>query len=518
MMLRKLNNDNTSLNYINPNNLDLSKYKEEREKLISIQNGPDKLFFMTTYLENNINVQDIFSNLFFTNNNGEINDLIKFYLISILSLLNKEIMNSSFPGTSIKNNNIIVNRENPLYMSKKLFQIFFYLLFTSEKDVQYTCLLLIFFYSDMSQDFIDYCLEDNRYIEKIFSFTYNSNNSVINHSLIILDNILNDENCNEDDLEKLLQKFTIVQRCKELLCDNKFKNDIKINSLEILQTIANKITTEFYKNYYYDFVQIFYDCMVHQSMIEEIIILIYKICVKISNDDSICLQIKNIGLAYLFYQRLSIPNLEIDFLIYLLKIFSNIFCLDENINYFIIEKNADIIKVFISIINTYLHTSNEKENKIFYELFYCLTNLVTGPNDTKFIISKTELPKLVIQVMKIKSDNKVYCEGVRFFMNLIEDCEKETFYNISELHPFNLYAKGLRDTYENEYLKLYLKAMIELINKNSEIYHTIENLKNEYYISLVKKRIDDLTCHKNNKISEMAQQITNVFEDKMNME
>ena len=269
MQHRKLNINNTELNFINPNFLDLSKYKDEKEKLISIQSGSDKLLFMTTYLENNINAQYIFNDLFFNDNKLIINDLVKYYLIYILSLLNKDIMNSSFPGTPVKNNNIIVSKENPLYMSEKLFQIYFYLLFYSEKSVQFTCLELIVDYSNISQDFVDYCLKDTRYIEKVFNLTYNNNNCVINNSLIILDNILSNESCDEDFLEKLLQKISLIQRCKELLTDNKFNNDIRINNLEILQTIVDKVKTDYYKSYFLDFVKIFYQYILNQSMNEE---------------------------------------------------------------------------------------------------------------------------------------------------------------------------------------------------------------------------------------------------------
>ena len=518
MQHRKLNMNNSELSGINPDNLDLSEYKEEKEKLESIQNGPDKLFFITTYLENNINVQDIFSNLFYNNNNIIINNLVKYYLIYILSLLDEEIKKISFPKMPVKTNNIIIDKDNPLHMSQKLFQIYFFLLLYSENTVQYTCLELIMVYSEMSQDCVDYFLKDTRYIQKVFTLTYNNNNSVINKSLIILDIILNNESCDEDDLEKQLQQNSIIQRCKELLCDKKFGIDIKINSLELIETIVNKLSTEYYKSYFYDYVEIFYEYLAHQPMNERIIKLIYNISGKISNEDTISLQMKNSGLADLFYQRLSMEDLEKGFLLKLLTIFNNLFYMDENISYFIIEKNADIIKVFISIIKTYLHSINENNDKLFYDLFYCLSNLVTGPSDTKFIISKSELPELIIEVMKKKTDNKIYSEGARFFINIIEDCDKETFYNISEYHPFKLYAKGLKDTSDNKNLELYLKAMWDLINKNNAIYHTIENLRNEYYINLVKKRIDDLTFHTNEKISQNAKLITNVFEDKMNME
>ena len=518
MQHRKLNMNNYTLNGIHPDNLDLSEYKEEKEKMESIQNGADKLFFMTTYLENNINVQDIFSNLFYNNNNIIINNLVKYYLIYALSLLNEDVRKDSFPGMPLKTNNVIIDKDNPLHMSQKLFQIYFFLLLYSERTVQYTCLELIMEYSDKSQDCVNYFLKDTRYIEKVFTLTYNNNNSVISKSLIILDIILYSDNCDEDDLEKLLQQNSIVQRCKELLCDNKFDIDVKINSLELIETIADKMSTEYYKSYFYDYVPIFYEYMARQPINEKMIKLIYNISAKISNEDTISLQMKNTGLADLFYERLSTKELEVHFLLKLLTIFNNLFYMDENISYFIIEKNGDIIKVFISIIKTYLHTINENDNKIFYNLFYCLSNLVTGPNNTKFIISKSELPELVITGMKEKKDNKVYSEGVRFFMNIIEDCDKETFYNISEYHPFKLYAKGLKDTSDIKYLELYLKAMLSLINQNNIIYHTIENLKNEYYINLVKKRIDGLIFHTNEKISEKAKLITNVFEDKMNME
>ena len=129
MMHRKMNEENRNSNFINVKNLNLSKFKDEIEQLISLQTGEDKLLYITTYLENNIQPFDIFSNLFFIDENEQLNDLTKYYLIFLLSLLNKEIMKEVFPDMKIKNNNIIVSQEKPLMMSKKLFQIFFSLLF-----------------------------------------------------------------------------------------------------------------------------------------------------------------------------------------------------------------------------------------------------------------------------------------------------------------------------------------------------------------------------------------------------
>ena len=246
---RRLNTENT-FNYINPNILELSNYKVEIEKIISLKTGEDKLLFMTIFIENNIEIQDIFSNFFYSNNQStKVNDLVKYYLIYMLSLLDSKIMKLCFPNLPIKNNNIVVTKDSPLDMSKKLFQVLFSLLAFSEKDVQYTVLDLLLHYSDMSNYFIDYCLEDSRYIDKIFNLTYNNNNLIINSSIIILDNILIDENCDPDKLEKLI---------------------------------------------------------------------LLKICAKLTIDDDIIIQLKNVGLADVFFSYLSTKDLESIFLIFLL--------------------------------------------------------------------------------------------------------------------------------------------------------------------------------------------------------
>ena len=520
MMHRKMNEENRNNNFINVKNLNLSKFKDEIEQLISLQTGEDKLLYITTYLENNIQPFDIFSNLFFIDENEQLNDLTKYYLIFLLSLLNKEIMKEVFPDMKIKNNNIIVSQEKPLMMSKKLFQIFFSLLFHSKiKEIQYTLIELLLCYADMSDDFVDYCLEDIRYINKLFQLTYSNINDIVNTIILILDIILKYKDCDNDQLEKIIQNISIIERCKELLCGNNFNNDIRINTLEILETISDKINRDYFKNYFMDFINIFYNLIALQAKNEELIMIVFRIISKIAYDDDICKKIKESGMAYILYQQyLSTPNIERNFLLVILKIFSNLFYLDEIITFFIYDKNGEILKVFTRIINTYINTSNEKDNYILKEIIYCLSNLATGPCDTKAIISNSDLPKLIAQIMKIKNDNNIYYEGVHFFNNMIDECNKETFYNISELNPFKIYAKGLGESFEIENLELCLKAIINLINKNREFYHTTENLKKYFYTCMIKKKIDDLTLHKNKDISTKAETIVRYFEDKMNME
>ena len=221
------------------------------------------------------------------------------------------------------------------------------------------------------------------------------------------------------------------------------------------------------------------------------------------------------GLGYIFYNSLSVPNLERDYVIKLLKIFSNFFYSNDIILHFMNNYEGKIILVFIRIINTYLHTANDKDLILLKELLFCLSNLATGPTEAQTFISKTDLPNLVIQIMKIRRDNKIYFEGIHFFKNILTDCNKETFTKISELHPFKLYAEGLQNTFNEENIILCLLSILNLIAKNFEVYGTIENLKNEFYICGIKRKIDSLILNKDEIIAEKSQLVLNYFDDKM---
>ena len=66
------------------------------------------------------------------------------------------------------------------------------------------------------------------------------------------------------------------------------------------------------------------------------------------------------------------------------------------------------------------------------------------------------------------------------------------------------------DNYE-----LCLNAILNLIQKNNEVYHTLENLKNDFYICGAKRKIDDLCLYSEKEIANKAISIINCFDDKM---
>lgn len=514
---RKITEENHTFNYININSLNLIPFKDYKNTLFSLKTGEDKLVYMTTYLENNIEITDIFSNLFYHENNSQIlSDIEKYFLLYILAILDSSVMKKCFPDYDVKENNIIIDKDNLFHLSKKLFQIFFSILFNVKmNEVQVTVVSLMLNFSDNSEDFVDYCLEDIRYMNKLFELTYINNDKVISEVGCIFNNIIINKSCDDKKLEEILKNIPLIQRCKELISINNFNNTLKGDYLDLLDTIVDEINEDDYFYYFIDFINIFSNILSSTPKNEEIFNLILHICNKLVYDEKISEEVMKTGLGFIFFNSLSTQNLERENLILLLQIFTNLFCVDEIIKYFINYNNSQIIPIFIRIINAYLHSANEKDLNILKEVLNCLSNFASGPDYTQTIISKSDLPKLVIQIMKIRQDNKIYFAGIQFFQSILDNCNIETFTTISELHPFKLYAKGLEKTGIYENIILCLKCLENLTIKNQQVYNTIENLKNEFYIYGIKRKMDELTFHKVEEISTLAIRVLNYFDDKM---
>ena len=502
-------------NYINLLNLNLNQYKDEIQQLISLNSGEDKLYYMITYLENNLQIVDIFSNFFFTESNYELNDLSKYYLLNILAILDSNIMKTFFPKTDIKHSNLIISKEHPLTLSKKFFKILFTILCRVKvSEITVTVGHLMMNYSNLCDDFIDYCLDDIRYINKIYNLSYNNSKEILYDVITILDNIISHSHCSPEHLENILQNAPIILRLKEIICTN-LDLDLKINILLILETLANNIQEDFYNSYFSDFINYFYNEMALNPYNIKIFKLILNILNVISNEESICELINSTGLSYKLLDILSKPNEEDEIILYILEIFSNIFYFNNALAYIFNNHSKKLKEAFIQLINTYKNSAKERDYKIIESIIFCISNLAAGPPEVQNFLSKTDIPEYIIEILKIKERNNIYFEGVHFFNNIIDNCDKETFAIISELHPFKIFAKGLEKTGDLKNIELCLNAIKNLISKNMETYGSNQNLKMEFYTCLAKRTIDNLTLSKNENIANLAESISFALDDKM---
>lgn len=106
----------------------------------------------------------------------------------------------------------------------------------------------------------------------------------------------------------------------------------------------------------------------------------------------------------------------------ILKIIQNLFYNDESIVLFINYNNAKIVDDFTNIINFFMNSLYFKNNnELIKSLFLCLSYLVSGPNEVKKVIfkNKSQLPKLIIQIIMETSDINIYLKVIILFHNIL---------------------------------------------------------------------------------------------------
>ena len=71
----------------------------------------------------------------------------------------------------------------------------------------------------------------------------------------------------------------------------------------------------------------------------------------------------------------------------------------------------------------------KNNNELIKSLFLCLSYLVSGPNEVKKVIfkNKSQLPKLIIQIIMETSDINIYLKVIILFHNIIFIFKKQFF-------------------------------------------------------------------------------------------
>lgn len=516
--------------FIDPMRLNLSPYKEEIERIESLSSVENKFYIIENYLESKIKPIDIFSDLFYSdgdgmneNNENEINGLVKYYLILMLGTFDPEIFKKYFSEYD-SNDYCFVKEEKEnkktLKMTKLFFQILFSLLFSvKEKDIKNTIIELLYNFSYFSEDFTQYCFGDIRYIHQIYNLMYDNNAEMVKNILYIFRNILEYEELNENLMNEILQTSPIVVRCEEILINNEFDVDCKINSLILMKEISRVVNEDSFGKYFENSINTFTKIFTEEknSQNETIIINFLLILRALTKNSKICNEIIAKGLIKILFQILGTKDLNQEYLIQTLCIFSNLLFETKIIEYLIKYFPGDIVKVFTDILDTYMNVVSEKINtKVIKELLFCLSNFVTGTQETNNIIAKSDIPKLVKQIMKLNQNNDaIYIEGINFFYNIIENGNKETYTIISELKPLTIIAYELEHTGKNENIELCLNGIFLVTTKYKDINFSLGEIKNEFYSCAITRKLYEIYYGKNKELSKIAGQILMIYDNKM---
>lgn len=528
MEKRQLKEEIMNTILINPSKLHLYNYNKEINQLESILNAEEKLCKMTNYLENEIQINDIFSVLQYEEEEenmdyNKINDLTKYYLLLILLIIDGKNFKKFFPDKDPENYSLIIDKDKkPLSLSRKFFQVLFVLFsITKEKDVKNTIIELFYNYAYYSYNFLDYCYEDIRYLQKLFSIGYEENPEMlidfcyIFNALISYNNKNEDGNYDDEIIHKILQMYPLVQRCEELLKKN-IPDYCKIEVLDLMRQITRNVDSDTFPNYFYNSPSVFYNYMASQveKKNETTILLILKVLKYLSLNNQLCREIINSKLGKCLFHILEIKDLQADFLYYLLEILGNMFYENDIIEYYI---QIGIITIFINILNTYKNAGiGKNELNLLGALLFCLSNFASGKEEAISRIVKSDIPDLVKEVMIInQNNNKIYFEGVNFFYNIIENGDYECFCKISELNPLKLFGYLLEHSGIYEHEEICLKGILLLTEKNKNIYGTLQNLKNQYYACGIKRKMNEIYYSTKKDLSKIAEIIIKNYEDKM---
>lgn len=486
--------------------LNLSRYESQINTYNSIKDQANKVEWLINSLISESKQVDLFSEkvLFYdssSNYENNTNDLVKFCLCKL----------KEFSDEVDENDN-----ETDLYLPKELFISLVTEAYTSNDiRVKNIALDILINFSSVSTSLTKFFVEKEEGKKKpfavLFSMTFMQSPQTISNCFLLIGNIFID--CKKE-IEDVIQIYPIHHRIREILQSNiniepKKVIDFHLSCLSILNQITSAITIF---DDFVDFIPLIQQYFINnllsnESLYNEVLSLLATI----TRSDKVCDKIMECGMSWNFLHLLNQKNTltQNDYLNLLLQIFSNLLYQEYIVDFYI---NANCFPPFEKILNTFINSANPKDNSIIQSCIFALGNIAGGTSEQINKIFCTNLPKLILQVCKIKNSNAIYFETCSFFLNAICNGDNQEVISIIKMKGMKLFCEGLNKSINSDNVILCLKGILRLLKKNMEIYNTIQNLKNEYYGYCGKKNIDILMDNKNETISMLATQLNELIE------
>ena len=477
--------------------LNLDSYKEEINNYENLNFPEQKFQFLINSLTNNLMFIDIFQqniNLYSNENNifHPTNDYNKYCIKKLDNLL------KNFQETKELNINI----------SEDLIQKLMSELFTSnDLSVKYTLLNSFVSLSSNSKFFNKYISEDNKYMNYLFQFTYIKNYDMVISVLYIIYNIITDF---PSRAENIINNNPFHIRVKELIYDylnrNEKNNENIIDLVEILNLIISSIDEDEYEKFK-DIAEMSYE-IIKKTTNQKLIITVLLLIFQISKNDEVSKEIVSCGLGSTLQNMLSEKYCERQYLTNLLEIMINILYNNQISEFFL---NSNILNTYSKILNTYRNTANKDDDEIIYLCIFCLSNIAGGPQQHCHALIISNLPSLILEILKSKNGNKIYFETCNLFYNILQKCSTEDFCIIIKMKIMKLFCEGLNKTINPDDILLSLKGLFLLIQRNEEIYKTKQNLKNEFFGYMAKRTLEKYSMNHELEISSLSEKILQIM-------
>ena len=482
---------------INIDLLNLDLYKEEIENYENLNFPYQKFQFLINALTNNLTYLDIFhQNINLSTNENNIfhptNDYNKFCIKKLDNLL------KNFQQT----NQLDINISEDL-ISKLMSELFT----SNDLTVKYTLLNSLVSFSSNSKFFNKCISEDNKYMNYFFQFTYIKNYDMVISVLYILFNVISDF---PSRAEIIINNNPFHIRIKELIYDFLNSNEKNIENIieliEILTLIISVIEEDEYEKFK-DLANMSY-YIIQKTTNQKLITTVLLLILQITKNEEVSKEIVSCGLGSILQNMLSEKYCERQYLINLLEIMINILFNNQISEFFL---NSNILNTYKKILNTYRNTANKDDDEIIYLCIFCLSNIAGGPQHHCHALIISNLPSLILEILKSKNGNKIYFETCNLFYNILQRCSTEDFCIIIKLRIMKLFCEGLNKTINPDDLLIALKSLFLLIQRNEEIYKTKQNLKNEFFGYTTKRTLEKYIMNPEIQISSLSEKILQIM-------
>lgn len=270
------------------------------------------------------------------------------------------------------------------------------------------------------------------------------------------------------------------------------------------------LSNETMRSQYADFIPSFNNCIINNEVKDESLFeTLLSILSIISANEAVSNAIMNSSIPWHIFHLLQRKDLQSDYINYLLQTLSNLLFLDYGVTFYL---NAGILPVLDKILNSYKNSVNKNDNIIIQNCIFCLGNIAGGTQEQIAVVMNTNIPQNLIQISKIKNSSKIDYEVYNFFYNILIQGKDEDAIKLISMKCMKLFCEGLNKSYKVDNILICLKGIQILFKKNYMVYHTITNLKNEYYGYCAKKNIDTLMTSDNPDVAKEATLINELVE------
>lgn len=383
-------------------------------------------------------------------------------------------------------------------------------------EVQYDISLILTSITFEASEIVDKIIDKESLIMLFDFLIQNLNIEIIDNILITLGNIT------IEDKNFVIRNVEYIRYIKDFLKLIKTKNEKQPYETTLMTVLWNlclicKNLSQNESEMFLDFIPLLIeylnivDLEIFSLLLKnkEVLKCTLEILSDLSNNDTICLLLINNKImnciCEILYHHLHTQNeLSINYseISDSFKILGNLFTLDDSflINNKLLDDN--ILTLTQNILFKY-ENYNSDTKKIVVDVIWFISNLAAGPQyQSEKLFFITNIPKIVVRMGK--HDEKIFSQISFFFENLLVKGSDSVIIEILKLNVIKILCDYLKSTNNKQIILTCLNTLNNIIKFGEKISDNMFLIKKELIKVGLNARLEQLTLHNNNEVSDSA--------------